>query len=144
MRIPEFRVTNQRAIRFAECHAVPNVMIVTGPNGCGKSTLLQALRKARGGARPMYIGPHRASRRQRVQFRYLGPDIRMSDVLTEDELPGYEGIRNVSTPRTPWDQDDAASLLKYGLCQIELDWREAVSARYRTDGEISKDSFPDV
>ena len=144
MRIPEFRVTNQRAIQLAECHSVPSVMIVTGPNGCGKSTLLQALRTARGGARPMYIGPHRASRRQRVRFRNLGPEIRMSNVLTEDELPGYEGIRNVATSRTPWDQDDAASLLKYGLCQIELDWREAVSARYRTAGEISKDSLPDV
>lgn len=68
----------------------------------------------------------------------------MHAVLTEDELPGYEGIRHISTTRTPWDQDDAASLLKFGLCQIELDWREAVSTRFREAGEIVKDSLPDV
>ena len=62
MRIPTFRVKEQRNIRLAECQTVPRVMIITGPNGCGKSTLLQSLRSVLAGARPMYIGPHRVSR----------------------------------------------------------------------------------
>jgi len=119
-------------------------MIITGPNGCGKSTLLQALRSVGGGGRPMYIGPHRASRRQRVRFRFLGPEISMRTVLEGDQLPGYEGIEHISRPRTPWDNDDAASFLKYGLCQIELDRREAIAERYDQHNEILKDSLKDV
>ena len=144
MQITQFRVENNRSIRLAECQNLPWVMIVTGPNGCGKSTLLQALRPVAGGVRPMYIGPHRASRRQKVRFRFLGPEIRMRSVLEGDTLPGYEGIRDVSRPRNPWDQDDAASFVKYGLSQIELDRREAIAARYDQAAEIKKDSLPDV
>ena len=144
MLISDFEITDQRNIGLAACRAVPRVMILTGPNGCGKSTLLQALRNVSRGIRPMYIGPHRASRRQRVRFRFLGPEIRMGSVLAGDELPGYEGIRNITTRRTPWDQDDAASFLKFGLCQIELDRREAIARRYEQAGEIAKNSIPDV
>ena len=142
--IPTFRVEDQRNIHLAECQIVPRVMIVTGPNGCGKSTLLQALRSVLAGVRPMCIGPHRASRRQKVRFRFLGPKIRMRSVLEGDNLPGYEGIRNVSTARTPWEQDDAASFLTYGLSQIELDRREAIAERYDQTNEIGRDSLPDV
>lgn len=119
-------------------------MIVTGPNGCGKSTLLQALRTVAKGRRPMYIGPHRASRRQQVRFRFLGPQISMQTVLEGDKLPGYEGIQDIVRARTPWDHDDAASYLKYGLCQIELDRREAIAERYDQKSEIPKDSLADV
>ena len=68
----------------------------------------------------------------------------MRSVLEGDVLPGYEGIKDVSRARTPWDQDDAASFLKYGLSQIELDRREAIAARYDQASEIKKDSLPDV
>ena len=68
----------------------------------------------------------------------------MGSVLAGDELPGHEGIRNISTARTPWDQDDASSFLKFGLCQIELDRREAIAKRYDDAGEIPSDSLPDV
>ena len=144
MRIPTFRITDQRNIKLAECQSVPRVMIITGPNGCGKSTLLQALRATATGGRPLYIGPHRASKRQRVRFRFLGPEIDMRTVLAGDNLPGYEGIELGSRARTPWDHDDAASFLKYGLCQIELDRREAIAERYDLESEIQKDSLPDV
>ena len=86
MRIPSFEVRNQRNIRLAECQDVPQVMIITGPNGCGKSTLLQALRTVTGGTRPMYIGPHRASRRQRVRFRYLGPEKFAWDLFWQETI----------------------------------------------------------
>jgi hypothetical protein len=68
----------------------------------------------------------------------------MRAVLEGDNLPGYEGIRDVSRARTPWDHDDAASYLKYGLCQIELDRREAIAERYDQDNEILRDSLKDV
>lgn len=144
MRIPEFSIANHRNIRFAACETVPPVMIVTGPNGCGKSTLLQQLRGVGGGRRPMYIGPHRASRRQQVRFRFLGPEINMRRVLEGESLPGYEGIQNIGSARTPWDHDDAPSYLKYGLCQIELDRREAIATRYDQHSEIQRGSIPDV
>ena len=144
MHIPSFTIRDVRNIRLATIENVPRVMIITGPNGCGKSTLLQALRPTSGANRPMYIGPHRASRRQRVSLRYLGPEIHMGSVLAGDTLPGYEGIQNINTARTPWDQDDAASYLKFGLCQIELDRREAIASRYDEAREIPKNSVPDV
>ena len=144
MLFSDFRIADQRNIALAACKDVPRVMIITGPNGCGKSTLLQALRNVSRRARPMYIGPHRASRRQRVRFRFLGSEIRMGSVLSGDELPGYDGIRNITTTRTPWDQDDAASFLKFGLCQIEFDRREAIAKQYERAGEITKNSIPDV
>ena len=59
-------------------------------------------------------------------------------------FPGYEGIHGTSTDRNPWDFDDAASYLKYSLCQIELDRREAIAARYDDKNEIAKDSLPDL
>lgn len=144
MKIPSFRIENKRNIRLAECSNVPNVMIITGPNGSGKSTLLQELRSMAVGGRPMYMGPHRASRRQRVRFRFLGEQIRMRSVMEGDQLPGREGIEHINRARTPWDNDDSASFLKYGLCQIELDRREAIAERYDQDNEISKDSLGDV
>ena len=143
MNIEKFRIENWRNIELAECYPLPPIMIITGPNGCGKSTLLQALRKE-GKERPMYIGPHRASRRQQVRFRFLGPKIDMRTVLEGDQLPGYEGIHIMSTDRTPWDIDDAATYLKYSLCQIELDRREAITERYDQNGQIAEDSLPDV
>ena len=119
-------------------------MIITGPNGCGKSTLLQELRNISGGRRPMYVGPHRSSRRQNVRFRFLGPEISMRSVLEGQNLPGYEGVSNVTSERSAWDQDDSASLLKYSLCQIELDRREAIAKRYDEKKQIPENSLPDV
>lgn len=144
MRIPSFNISNTRNIKIANCESVPPVMIVTGPNGCGKSTLLQALRNVPGGRRPMYVGPHRSSRRQNVRFRFLGPEISMRSVLEGQNLPGYEGIANVTSERSPWDHDDSANFLKYGLCQIELDRREAIAKRYDEKKQILENSLPDV
>lgn len=146
MRIPEFSIINQRSIHLAACDSTPKVMIVTGPNGSGKSTLLQGLRKAAGGAGPiLYVGPHRMSRRQQVKARFLFQNkIQMRNLLSQSNLPGYEGINIPNRSRDAWDFDEASSFLKFGLCQIELDRQTAVTERLDADGEIQKDSMPDV
>ena len=41
-----------RNITFAECHDVPNLMVICGGNGCGKSALLHAIMAAKEHAAP--------------------------------------------------------------------------------------------
>jgi ABC-type transport system involved in cytochrome c biogenesis ATPase subunit len=128
MRIPTFAVRNQRAVRLAACDAVPPIMVITGPNGCGKSTLLNALRNVGAGdGRTLYVSPHRNSRRQQVQMRYLGQArIEMSSLLSANSLPGFEGLNLPSRERDAWNFDEAQSFLKYSLCQIEIDRQTAI------------------
>jgi predicted ATPase len=71
MRLPSFEIVNQRSIKLAQCVKVPPLMVVAGPNGSGKSTLLNAIRSQAGYTNIMYVGPHRAMRRQQVQSRHL-------------------------------------------------------------------------
>ena len=146
MRIPEFTVRNQRNIRLATCDLLPRVMIVTGPNGCGKTTLLDNLRRAAGAAGPiLYVGPHRTSRRQQVQMRYLSqPRLSMRTLYSSGKLPGFEGIDIPSRNRDAWGFDEASSFLKYGLCQIELDRQTALTERFDRDGEIEGGAVPDI
>jgi ABC-type multidrug transport system ATPase subunit len=122
MRIRNFVVRNERAVRLAGCDDVPRIMVITGPNGCGKSTLLNALRRAgEGDGRTLYVGPHRTSRRQDVRMRFLGQQrIEMSSLLSSTNLPGFEGMHMPSNIRDAWNFDEAQSFLKYSLCQIEL------------------------
>lgn len=47
MRIEYFRIENFRNLRFVECEAVPDFMVLCGGNGCGKSALLEALMTAK-------------------------------------------------------------------------------------------------
>lgn len=42
--ITTFKITNQKAIKLAQCFIVPSIMVIYGQNGVGKSTLLHALR----------------------------------------------------------------------------------------------------
>ncbi len=148
MRIPSFVIRNQRSIHLATCDDVPRIMVLTGPNGSGKSTLLDGIRRVGGGVGPiLYVGPNRSSRRQKVMSRHLFQNrIDMRKLLSEDKLPGYEGIDipGTSRRRTAWDSDEASSFLKHGLCQIELDRRNAVTKRYDSSGEIQKGTLPDV
>jgi len=65
MRIPSFRIENQRSVRFAECTATPKLMVIAGPNGSGKSTLLNGLRYLSGQGPILYVGPHRNARVRR-------------------------------------------------------------------------------
>jgi energy-coupling factor transporter ATP-binding protein EcfA2 len=119
-------------------------MVIAGPNGCGKSTLLNALRSHSTAPKPIYVGPHRVSRRQTVQFRYLfGGAISVSDVYTNERLQPLEGMNLNERVRSPWDYDDAASFVKHGLAQIEIERGEAIKARYDKYGSIDS-GLPDV
>ncbi len=140
MRIPNFAVRNQRAVRVAACESVPAVMIITGPNGCGKSTLLNALRNVgTNEGRTLYVSPHRNSRRQQVQMRYLGQArIEMSSLLSTATLPGFEGLNLPSRERDAWNFDEAQSFLKYSLCQIEIDRQTAIANRFDSTGAVLK------
>jgi energy-coupling factor transporter ATP-binding protein EcfA2 len=146
MRIPTFAIRNQRAVRLAACDLVPSVMVITGPNGCGKSTLLNALRNAgTGDGRTLYVSPHRNSRRQQVQMRYLGQArIEMSSLLSSSSLPGFEGLNLPSRERDAWNFDEAQSFLKYSLCQIEIDRQTAIADRFDSTGAVLKADMPDV
>ena len=138
MRIPSFEIQNQRSIRFAKCDKVPALMVVAGPNGAGKSTLLNAIRSQAGYQNVMYVGPHRAMRRQQVQSRHLlAPSISFESLLSSPQIPGFEGIRIFDGARDPWGYDDSANYLKHALCQIEVDRQQAITSRVDRDGGIA-------
>lgn len=144
MRVPSFEIRDQRSIRIAKCEAVPPLMIVAGPNGSGKSTLLNAIRTSNGYTNIMYVGPHRAMRRQQVQQRHLfaGP-ISFETLLTSQNVPGFEGIRLLDGARDPWSYDDSANYLKHALCQIEIERGEAIKTRYDKDNGVPFGSVTD-
>ncbi|MEW6563549.1 MAG: AAA family ATPase [Pseudomonadota bacterium] len=144
MKISNFSVVGQRSIRVASCDNVPPLMVVAGPNGAGKSTLLNAIRTQYGYANIMYVGPHRAMRRQHVQQRHLlTSPISMESLLAIPNLPGVEGVRISDSARDPWGQDDSASYLKHALCQIEIDRQQAITAKVDRDGYIRPGELAD-
>ncbi len=144
MRIPTFEVRDQRSIRFAKCEQAPPLMIIAGPNGCGKSTLLNAVRATSGYQNIMYVGPHRAMRRQQVQQRHLlTSPISFEALLAGQNVPNYEGIRLLDGARDPWGYDDSGSYLKHALCQIETDRQQAIATRFDKDGQIERGSLTD-
>src|ERR1700730_2090724 len=94
MRVPSFEVRNQRSIRLARCEAVPPLMVVAGPNGSGKSTLLNSIRSQVGYTNVVYVGPHRAMRKQVVQQRHLMTQtLSYEALLSSQNVSGMEGIR---------------------------------------------------
>ncbi|MEI6265452.1 MAG: AAA family ATPase [Sphingobacteriia bacterium] len=145
MKISTFNIQNQRSIKNAFCELVPRLMIIAGPNGAGKSTLLNALKQQYGG-QVLYVGPHRNSRRQQVQYRSLiSHEINLEKILMQPNINNnIEGIRLYEASRDPWDSDEALNYLKHGLCQLEIERKEAISAIYDRDGKIDKDTLPDI
>lgn len=144
MRVPAFEIRNQRSVKFAKCEKVPTLMLIAGPNGAGKSTLLNAIRSQSGYQNIMYVGPHRAMRRQQVQSRHLlAPSISFETLLSSPQVPGFEGIRIVDGPRDAWGYDDSASYLKHALCQIEVDRQQAITIRVDRDGGIAAGTLID-
>lgn len=137
MRLPSFDISNQRSIKRAKCEIVPPLMVIAGPNGAGKSTLLNAIRSQAGFTNIMYVGPHRAMRRQQVQQRHLlAPSISLETLLSGQNVPGFEGIRVFDGARDPWGSDDLANYLKHALCQIEVDRQQAITSKVDRDGGI--------
>lgn len=91
----------------------------------------------------MYVGPHRASRRQQVLQRHLYVLIALEELLARSDTPGYEGINLFGGLRDPWSYDDTSNYLKHGLCQVELQRSTAITARFDRDGEVAKADIPD-
>lgn len=137
-------MTSQRSVRFAKCDNVPPLMLIAGPNGCGKSTLLNAIRSSSGWENIVYLGPHRAMRRQNVQERHLlaSPFV-FEELLARQDSPQFEGIALITGARDAWSHDDSANYLKHTLCQIDIDLQRAIAQRYFRDGEIQRGSLPD-
>lgn len=137
MRLPSFDIRNQRGVALAKCENVPSLMVIAGPNGAGKSTLLNSIRANAGYSNIMYVGPHRAMRRQQVQSKHLlAPSISFETLLSSQQTPGFEGIRIIDGARDAWGYDDTANYLKHALCQIEVDRQQAITARVDRDGGI--------
>lgn len=144
MRLPSFEIVNQRSIKLAQCVKVPPLMVVAGPNGAGKSTLLNTIRSQAGYTNIMYVGPHRAMRRQQVQSRHLlAPSISFEALLSGQNVPGFEGIQIFGGSRDPWGYDDSANYLKHALCQIEVDRQAAITAKVDRDGGIVPGTLAD-
>jgi hypothetical protein len=92
----------------------------------------------------MYVGPHRAMRRQQVQQRHLlAPSISMETLLSGQNVSGFEGIRIIDGSRDPWGSDDSASYLKHALCQIEVDRQQAITSKVDRDGGIAPGTLVD-
>jgi ABC-type hemin transport system ATPase subunit len=119
-------------------------MVVVGPNGSGKSTLLNGIRSTAGYSNIVYVGPHRAMRKQQVQQRHLlTHTLSYESLLANPNVPSMEGIRLFDGTRDPWGYDESANYLKHTLCQIEVDRLQAIGARLERDGEIAKNSLAD-
>ncbi len=144
MIINSFKIQDKRSIKLASCEVVPRLMVIAGPNGTGKSTLLNELKNQHSSA--LYVGPHRNSRRQQVQYRSLiTSEINMEQILTRPSINNnIEGMRIFNAARDPWDSDEALNYLKHGLCQLEIERKEAISSVYDREKKIDKDSLPDI
>ncbi len=119
-------------------------MVIAGPNGSGKSTLLNTIRSSAGYTNVMYVGPHRAMRRQIVQQRHLMTQaFSLETLLSSPNVSGIEGIRIFDGNRDPWGYDESANYLKHTLCQIEVDRLQAIGNRVDREGEIQKGSLLD-
>lgn len=144
MRIGKFEILNQRSIRVARCDAVPRLMVIAGPNGCGKSTLLNSVRSSAGYSNIVYVGPHRAMRKQQVQQRHLmAQSLSFETLLASQNVSSIKGIRIFDGSRDPWGYDESANYLKHTLCQIEVDRLQAIGSRVDRVGEILKGSLVD-
>jgi len=144
MIVSKFEVPKTRGLNYAACDAVPVLMVIAGPNGAGKSTLLNALRRAGPERQMLYIGPHRASRKQNVEYQHLlGHPLLVSDMLTRFDTPGFNGINFLTGARDPWNSDDSGNYLKHALCQIQTDFEQAIASHFQIKGEIARGSIPD-
>lgn len=126
MSVISFRVENQKALRLAECEAVPRLMIICGANGSGKSTLLWALKRRVGlvvdpaDTQVLYQGPHRAIRKQTVQRRWVGgAPTSYADSLSLDNVAAPEGIQIPYPSRSPDNVDESGSTIKHTLARLE-------------------------
>ena len=109
MALKSFKIENIKALGLAECELVPRVMVIAGPNGVGKSTLLYEISQQRGtvsdpDTKLLYQPPHRAIRKTTVQRKWLmgGPPKSLSDLLSQNDVSGYEGLQFPYPSRYRW------------------------------------------
>lgn len=155
MALNSFKVQPIKALGVAECENVPKVMVIAGPNGVGKSTLLDEIRLQKGtvsnsGTKFLYQPPHRALRKTTVQRRYLfsAGAKTYSDLLTGNEVSGYEGLQIAFPLRTPDNVDEAGSTIKYTLGKIENKrqntYAELVDKAKRENRNVVTSELPDI
>lgn len=135
---------NVRGVREAIVTLERPITIVVGPNGCGKSTILNQIRNQTFG-RHIYVGPHRATRRQSARLRFMGGNLpAMGDLMSAQNLGGYEGVTISTGNRDAWELDEAANFFKYNLSKIEFQRNAAIAKKWDTDGAVPAASIPDV
>ena len=149
MGLTSFKITKQKALQFAECSAVPRIMVIAGPNGVGKSTLLFALKRRQGQVqctgRVLYISPQRVWRKQQIQFNSLWDQPRSyGDALCQDTIQQFGGIRIFDAERGPNSADESQSALKYVLSQVEATKQAAVNSVLESTGGVTKELVGDI
>lgn len=155
MALKSFKIQPIKALGLAECAEVPRVMVIAGPNGVGKSTLLDEIRLQKGtvsdtGTKFLYQPPHRALRRTTVQRRYLFSGVfkAFSDLLSGNEVSGYEGLNFQFPSRTPDNVDEAGSTIKYTLGKIEnrrqTTYAELVDKARKEEKDVITKDLPDI
>lgn len=155
MALKSFKIQNVKALGLVECELVPSVMIIAGSNGVGKSTLLYELAQRRGiqadeNTKILYQPPHRALRKTTVQRRWLfGGVIKLfSDLLSQNDVSGYEGLQIQFPSRTPDNVDEAGSTIKYTLGKIENRRQtilaELVDKAKKSGTDVTTANIPDI
>ena len=122
MGLLNFKVTGQKSLILAEASQVPPVMVIAGPNGVGKSTLLYAIKNQAlpPNTRIYYQGPHRVLRKTQVRRSWLGGAMRsLMDLLSGNDISGFEGLNFPNSNRTPDNVDEVGGTIKHTLGKIE-------------------------
>lgn len=133
-----------RGVRHALVTLERPITIIVGPNGSGKSTVLNQIRQQTFG-RHIYIGPHRATRRQSARLRFMGSNFpAMGDLMSSQSLGGYEGVTITSNTRDAWELDEAANFFKYNISRIEFQRNSAIAKKWDSEGVLEYGAFPDV
>lgn len=155
MALKSFRVQPIKALGLTECSIVPKVMIIAGPNGVGKSTLLDQIRLQNGTVSDgdtqfLYQPPHRAIRRTSVQRKWLFGNQTKSftDLLTGNDVGGFEGLQIQFPARSPDNVDEAGSTIKYTLGKIENTrqniYAQLVDSARKEKQVLPTEDIPDV
>lgn len=143
----EVLVEATRGVALAKFEIVRPLTIIVGSNGSGKSTVLNQIRQLTFTTH-IYIGPHRATRRQTARLRFMGQNMpTMGDIMSNPNMQGYEGVTITSGVRDAWELDEAGNFFKYNLSKLEFQRATAISRKFDELGAedyIERSSISDV